>query len=185
MNSISPRGCCCLRCFHQHLHDCGSLQGSQRSLLAHTHTHTHTHAHGIMLSIWWAHVIACREPGAHTECWLGSLGASFREKGGTGERFHCAFRAMRKKDRKKRGGQREREKEMDLPMLFIKVKRCLYHLGITEHVCLNTQQHRGTCDCLFLSDSPSPSHLLEATAHKPADPSPLGAFAQTFVPTLP
>lgn len=137
-------------------------------------SHTRTPAHTITLSVWWAHVIGCRELGAHAECWWGSLGAFFRRKGDTGERFLCAFKAERKE---RREGERRSSS-------FIYQSQTL-PLPPGEYrarVHIATPSHMEPSFLVQYSVSVTPS---EDAAHKQADWPPPNAFSQTFVPTLP
>lgn len=138
----------------------------------------HTHTHTIMLSVWWAHVIACREPGAHTECWWGSLGGFFRKKGDTGERFLCAARKedrQRGRDRetaRERGRDREpRSSNVIYQSQTVPLPPGQYRARLPEHVA--TQSHVWM-SVFFLSGTSLPSHLWKLqptnrqTRHRPA-----------------
>lgn len=137
-------------------------------------THTRTPAHTIALSVWWAHVIGCRELGAHAECWLGSLGAFFRKKGDTGERFFCAFKAERKE-------RRERERRSS-SFIYQSQTLPLPPGEYRARVHIATPSHMDLSFLVQHSVSVTPS---EDAAHKQADWPPPNAFSQTFVPTLP
>lgn len=161
------------------VHDLGSLQGTQREspwlcLHGSLQSHARTPAHTITLSVWWAHVIGCRERGVHAECWWGSLGAFFRKKGDTGERFLCAFKAERKE-------RRESERRSS-SFIYQSQTLPLPPGEYRARVHIATPSHMEVSFLVQYSVSVTPS---EDAAHKQADWPPPNAFSQTFVPTLP
>lgn len=112
--------------------------------------------------------------GAHAECWWGSLGAFFRKKGDTGERFLCAFKAERKE---------RRESERRSPSFIYQSQTLPLPPGeYRARVHIATPSHMELSFLVQYSVSVTPS---EDAAHKQADWPPPNAFSQTFVPTLP